>query len=210
MQLVTNDIPLEMTNKRLAYIKMGSERKITDVGPDLFTVSPLASRAKPDKSNRVVDLKSRTCSCGQWQQMGFPCLHAYGVLFNLEMERDIQFIYSKNHYSEIKTAFSHFHKPVDVSNVSADGITTLAPVSKKRGRPRVKRVRSRGEYSRVGNKKCGKCGKNGHYATTCSGPIEVQNKRQTTCSLCKQKGHNRQTCSNRIVESSQSNNMEIE
>ena len=57
MQTVINEIPLELMNKREAFIRLGSERKITAVGPDLFTVTPLASRKKPDKSDRVVDLK---------------------------------------------------------------------------------------------------------------------------------------------------------
>ena len=142
--------------------------------------------------------------------MGFPCLHAYGVLYKLDMDKDLNFISSKFHYAEMKKAFANFHKPVDVSNVAADGVTSLPTVSNKRGRPRVKRIRSRGEYARVGNKKCAQCGQKGHYSTTCSSLREVQSKRQTTCSLCKQKGHNRQTCINRIVESSQSNNMQNE
>ena len=205
MQLVEYEIPVHLKNKREAYIELGRKREITQVGPDLFTVSPLASRAKPDKSNRVVDLAQRTCSCAKWQEMGLPCLHAYGVLFKLHMENEIEFISSKFHYAEMKKAFCHFHKPVDVSNIQADGVTTLAPVSRKRGRPKLKRIRSMGEYARVGKKKCGRCGKQGHYSTTCFDSSEGSQKRQISCSVCKMKGHNRVTCPNTLFESSNSN-----
>ena len=121
------------------------------------------------------------------------------------MENEIKFISSKFHYAEMKKAFSHFHKHVEVSNIQADGVTTLPPAGRKRGRPRVKRIRSRGEYARVGKKKCGRCGIKGHYATTCSDSIPGSTKRKISCSVCKQKGHNRVTCPNTVLESSNSN-----
>ena len=201
LDFITTDLPKNLCILLEKHVDLGIKRRIIQVGPYTFTVSPLASQKKPDKSNRIVDLQQQTCSCGQWQEMKFPCLHAAGVLRAQGKHFDLQYIDSRYQITELKQAFSRLHTPIDMESIEADGVTMLTSVLKKRGRPRTKRLRSRSEHLCDKQKRCSTCGQKGHYSTTCvSSTPGLKKQRKRTCSACKQVGHNRVTCQNRVLE----------
>ena len=123
--------------------------------------------------DRKVDLAAKKCSCKVFQDSGMPCEHACAFLGKLKInpETQIDNVYSQSRYKDsfsipiVQKPLTELIPPFEV----------LAPKFERRiGRPRRKRMRSRGEISNNGT-------------------------RQVTCSSCLEKGHNRTTCPSRTT-----------
>jgi zinc finger SWIM domain-containing protein 3 len=114
-----------------------------------------------------VDYEKGTCSCGQWQERHYPCEHGFAALFKCGLEPyhffDPYFHTSKfiECYSKPIVAMSTFGS----SEPETPGELFICPPICKRqpGRPRKKRIPSRGEEESKKRIKCGKCGTLGHH-----------------------------------------------
>jgi len=128
---------------------------------------------------RLVDLAAKTCSCLEWQQNEIPCCHAIaaaradGRLTNIAAwyQHALSEVYTVQNYRD-----SYAGKRVRVpmmDDLEADGCTKPAHHVIQAGRPRKKRIRSRGESEALGQQpikrpKCSICGlTDGHNRRTC-------------------------------------------
>ena len=201
-------------NKWFIALDHGKRREVTQIGPMMFGVSPQVTAKKPDKTIRIVDLSEKKCSCGSFQEEQFPCLHAAGAIYVMNLNF-LDFIDSKYTVETLRRVYDCFLTPIDIAQVFVDGRTQLVPVRGKRGRPRKRRFRSRGEGGEgIRKTKCGNCGQSGHYATTCqqnttsnSGGRNISGleeealgkkaRKKCTCKVCGKTGHNKATCKDR-------------
>jgi len=123
----------------------------------------------------IVNLRSHTCSCGRFQQLQFPCVHAMSVLHyinpnNLQVYDFVHNCYTKNEWLR---SYSGAFVLTNMEDLKRSDVKRLPPVFvPQSGRPRSGRIPSRGEintnYSRRG--KCTNCGQSGHYAPRCPNP----------------------------------------
>ncbi|KAG2775646.1 hypothetical protein PC116_g3592 [Phytophthora cactorum] len=72
-----------------------------------------------DNSYAVVNVQERTCSCGRWQEMQFPCIHACAAI--LFRRKDL-LNYVSAYYSVVKlqAAFEGITLPVDFNTITND------------------------------------------------------------------------------------------
>ena len=121
----------------------------------------------------IVNLQERTYTCLKYQDLLIPCRHVCHFLFKLN-RRPIEFIgalYSKVNYNN---GHSEPIPVIDFNDLEKDN-TLLPPNFEKRiGRPKKKRMPSRGE---------------------CQANEASVAKRQRKCKKCQQLGHNSRTCS---------------
>ncbi|KAK9292820.1 hypothetical protein L1049_020800 [Liquidambar formosana] len=111
-----------------------------------------------------VDIRKRICSCYQWQLNGFSCAHAaQAVQKSGEKIYDCIEDYFHTHY--YKSSYSQNIYPVPtvgIQDYPTDGDVILPPSLKKQlGRPKKKRIRSRGE--KTTQIRCGRCNKLGNH-----------------------------------------------
>ncbi|XP_012838824.1 PREDICTED: uncharacterized protein LOC105959301 [Erythranthe guttata] len=116
----------------------------------------------------VVDIKERVCSCRMWQITGLPCAHAACVLFNNTNEgyKYVDKYYRSEAYRE---TYSHPVVPF-VQPTIDNNMPIVGPPDHhvRRGRPKSKRIPSKGE--KIKRKiKCSRCNRIGyHNKKTCS------------------------------------------
>jgi len=131
------------------------------------------SRVNVPLKQRRVELGSDGpyCSCEQWLQHGISCRHIIAVLqarSNSETASAISMMadcYKVDHY---KQQLSSIEIPEEVL-LKHDRTLQPAQFNRQAGRPRKRRIRSRGENGRVRKVYvCGKCGKaDGHNRASC-------------------------------------------
>jgi zinc finger SWIM domain-containing protein 3 len=118
-------------------------------------------------TSHVVDLRERTCTCGEFQEYYLPCCHAVAVCLHQAWDpcEYVDELYSINHY---QATYSMAMQPVREENLVDEYSDCEAPeLAKQRGHPKQRRLRrDEGEGQVV------------------------------TCSHCKEKGHNRRSCRN--------------
>ncbi|KAL8513715.1 hypothetical protein ACS0TY_012997 [Phlomoides rotata] len=97
-----------------------------------------------------VDLKSRTCSCHQWQVTGFPCAHAVAVI---RRHSNSVFSHVNECFYTVKYRECYMHDLHPIPDTQRfEFQSTLAkpilpPILKRAaGRPKKKRIPSYGEY----------------------------------------------------------------
>ncbi|KAH7842803.1 hypothetical protein Vadar_009403 [Vaccinium darrowii] len=117
----------------------------------------------------TVDLIGRTCSCRKWQQDGFPCCHAVGVITSSGKEPS-EYVDPYFFTETYRASYSHSINPIPtlwMPRHSNDEEIILPPLSKKPpGRPKTSRIPSRGD--KVSQIRCGRCHKLGsHNRSTC-------------------------------------------
>ncbi|KAL7218923.1 hypothetical protein ACSBR2_012066 [Camellia fascicularis] len=121
----------------------------------------------------LVDVTRRTCSCFQWQLNGFPCAHA--IVASRRSGRDLcSLIEPYFHVSEYRLSYSPSITPLPTVEqppfTGHDYIILPLAVKRPPGRPKKKRIPSRGEE--VQPIRCSKCGRIGnHNRKTCKEPI---------------------------------------
>lgn len=65
------------TDKMYAHLKhLGNRRKIVCVGHSIYSVRPTISPTDFDRAERIVKLSEKTRTCGEFQELQLPCLHA--------------------------------------------------------------------------------------------------------------------------------------
>lgn len=70
-----------LARKALEQLRPAAERQMVRV------VTPSDFEVKsPGRDWQDVDLNSRTCSCGKYQELGWPCVHAYGAIMRIRRD----------------------------------------------------------------------------------------------------------------------------
>ena len=148
---------LEMYGRLQASLDVGRTWRVSSASEDLFEV-----HCEP---SMLVNVALRICSCGKWQQDGFPCSHAATVInccSHLSGKDLMEYIepYFYTHFYQL--ALSGIIHPVVTFGRLDNEICIFPPVTKKQpGMPKKKRIPSRGEFLRV--IRCGRCGKKGRH-----------------------------------------------
>ncbi|KAI8536227.1 hypothetical protein RHMOL_Rhmol10G0239900 [Rhododendron molle] len=135
-------------------------------------------RCRPPK---VVSVEERMCSCGYWQSTGFMCRHAATVIIKAyggegNLVDHIDPLYLVDAY---RRAYEEAIYPVvesDIPDFTKECDWVIKPPRNKRpaGRPKVKRISSRGEESYTRPNKCGRCHKaSKHNRRTCKEPSDI-------------------------------------
>lgn len=148
-------------------------------GPDLVYVTYTAASGQ---KRRTVDMTKKICSCLGWQQNDRPCLHALaaaeatGKLAAANAKTWITSAYGKLYLK------STYHEALADAQVRLPNRDDLIPDNTKpssrvaqAGRPKKKRIRSRGEDRETGlparKNKCSNCRKVGHNYQHCPNPM---------------------------------------
>lgn len=117
--------------------------------------------------NAVVDLQATACSCRQWQILGPPSVHAAVVIFN-KMQCAYQYV---DHYYHTSDYIESYAEPIiPFVQPTFDPTGNIIPppdYQPKRGRPKRKRIQSRGE-SQPKKTTCTRCGGSGHTKRSCT------------------------------------------
>ena len=120
---------------------------------------------------KIVNLESKTCDCLQYQELGFPCVHACSaILYSKKKVED--YCIPLRTVEALRNLYEHYTLPINLEELEKDEM--LPPVIPPRiGRPPKLRIRSRIEGINAGD--------------------------MITCNQCGQRGHNRRTCIRRIA-----------
>ncbi|XP_058180007.1 uncharacterized protein LOC131298540 [Rhododendron vialii] len=145
----------KMDKKLVRFIKKGRSWRIIMSKVGLYEV-----RCLPPK---VAYVEERTCFCGNWQSTGFMCRHAATVIIKAcrgegNLVDHIDPLYLVDAYQR---AYEEPIYPVvesDIFDFTKEGDRFINPPRNRRpaGRPKVKRIRSRGEESNTRPNKCGR------------------------------------------------------
>ncbi|XP_038702601.1 uncharacterized protein LOC119999156 [Tripterygium wilfordii] len=120
-----------------------------------------------------VDISSCKCSCGMWSLNGYPCVHAVKAISRCGRPIE-EFVPYYFHVSAFRKSYEEPIHPIPASlsvDFKDENFEILPPVTKRQpGRPRKRRIRSRGEEVR--RIRCGRCGKLGtHNRKSCKEPL---------------------------------------
>lgn len=143
---------------------------------DEFSIVRRTTTASESPRRYNIDIVLCTCTCGKWQEFGYPCVDAmaYFRLHEklsltriLEEKVDVQYKY------ETEKKLLEFNVvPVCVETIAADGYT-LPPIpltKRTSGRPKKQRFRKRSKWANEpenSNIRCSECGAPGHNKRTC-------------------------------------------
>jgi hypothetical protein len=151
-----------------------------------FTVTDLSVSDQTYKVTRIdtitnglgithlLNIPTRLCTCGKWQEHDYPCVDAFSY-FCIHEERTFEYIVDKYvsrwyRYECEQKMLSYTITPVVVDTLVKDG-ETMPPAEtdkKQPGRPKKTRIRNCFKYR------------------SDDSPV--------VCSLCNERGHNRLTC----------------
>lgn len=128
--------------------------------------SQVIFRCKLGDSSVVVNLSETTCTCGEYQEYSFPCIHAASIIIqgNLDLSEFIHHAYTTE---DLKLLYGPTIIPVDITSLQPDTDAKAPTPQKQSGRPKLQRLRSRNEI-RVSMLTCSVCHLQGHNARTCA------------------------------------------
>lgn len=132
-----------------------------------------------------VDFGSKTCSCGDWQDQQYPCVHVCACCNFLQVDMKL-FVHRSFLVANYKKMYGSAAVNV-VGKCSAKQATTLFPplYVKHSGRPRTN-----------GRRECNMDKRHNTSTDNSSG------KKGPACSVCGQSGHNKATCDRRFNQNS--------
>ncbi|XP_012844341.1 PREDICTED: uncharacterized protein LOC105964362 [Erythranthe guttata] len=131
----------------------------------------------------VVDLATRTCTCGLFQLNGYPCHHAWACIADrrYRVEDYVDSWYKKDTYLKVYAYMIHaVPGPKDYIKTSFEPLA--APkLNKKAGRPKKMRRRGPDELQTTSYKKglthtCKNCLQLGHNKASCKNPTNPRSK----------------------------------
>lgn len=149
----------------------------------LFTVFEAENGLFQEARGFNMNVISKACDCGVWQDHGYPCIHAvayFKTYKNCSFDELLGEVNAEYTYENEKLLFEKNLMTVCIDQIVCDG-KTLPPISEKRkaGRPRMKRFRQRTRFSRersIPNLRCSRCGARGHNVRTCVARESLANK----------------------------------
>ena len=114
---------------------------------------------------RVVDLREQKCSCGFYSEHGVPCHHICAALNALKGDPQ-SLVIPERSLDTLKETYRGVTIPVDMSYVHDDGLKGPTG-TKRRGRPKEKRIPSSAETTQRKTVTFSRCRKPGHNKRTC-------------------------------------------
>ena len=116
------------------------------------------------------------CSCGHFEEVGSPCLHAlFALKHSCEMTSMIDCFHDSWKTSTFLDGYSEKAEINLLSILLKDsltrGVCDAPSISKKRGRPKKKRISSKQATEEIDNRqtrKCGICNQFGYNRRTCT------------------------------------------
>ena len=118
---------------------------------------------------RVVSLGEMECSCGFFKEHGVPCRHLCAAALMTKLSIPLLLI-PELRVEALRATYDGRADVVDLNELVDDGLAP--PVgTKRRGRPKEKRIRSSAEKKPKRTVTCGRCGKTAHNARTCKAQI---------------------------------------
>lgn len=148
--------------------QLKESEEYTAVGSDDHVA--YVSRVTQPLKQRRVDTTSMACSCETWLQLKIPCRHIIAALNSRQKLPEISALAGKcYHVATYQTTVGSMEIPEDHSLVN-DPSVLPAKFIRQAGRPKKRRIRSRGEGGERVRRpyKCGKCGRtDGHNRVTC-------------------------------------------
>lgn len=168
--------------------------------------SPIEARVmQPDGVVYLVNLGTRSCGCGRFQENGIPCGHAMSLIFNVRQTLD-GYIQEEMTITRWVEMYSDPLPPIDISGLRPqerivdeewvdddehDAVREREPVGCNppatrvpRGRPRKVRM-DKGQYRASRGATAAELGENG---------VGVPERRGGHCRTCGEVGHNTRTC----------------
>ena len=129
-------------------------------GPFFNVESRVAGRAE-----RVVDLDRRECSCKEFQDLGYPCVHACAAARSAHVDI-APLCLDERRVGSLRAVYEIGIIPVDMETVVPEDVEP--PVfHRQAGRPKTKRIRKRHEGKRKRIVFCTICGQTGHNKRSC-------------------------------------------
>ena len=157
------------------YVVEESEFHHSDADPESHHMLP--TRTTQVRKTHIIRPSLRRCTCGAWQDLGYPCRHGFAYYTKWEhlplheiLNRHVSKFYT---FGNLQKLYNQSFIPVVSDNIPHDRITNPPPIGQRQpGRPRVKRLRRRHESSdpEVSRITCSRCKNRGHNARTCSQP----------------------------------------
>ncbi|XP_062081124.1 uncharacterized protein LOC133785925 [Humulus lupulus] len=149
---------------------------------EVLPFNPIEYQVRDEKgTNFTVNIHNRTCTCNRFQEDEMPCGHAVTVIAKRNL--GVYDYCAKFYKTEtLKAMYEENVHPLphkDEWNLPQHlDIVVLPPKATiPAGRPRKKRIRSRGKPKVIIT--CGKCGQPGHNRKTCRNPpIDKANKQK--------------------------------
>ncbi|CAL1371662.1 unnamed protein product [Linum trigynum] len=147
----------------------------------------LKCEVKMGNSGYIVDLQTKTCTCGYWSLSGLPCCHVVSAITHLRKDVD-DYVHVSYHVNHVREGYKAGIPCLDGRQAwpEATGYPVFPPKQRAQpGRPKKNRrkaaheleVRPQAhgigeEVSRRGTViHCSKCGAQGHNARTCKEPV---------------------------------------
>ncbi|KAH7860114.1 hypothetical protein Vadar_009518 [Vaccinium darrowii] len=122
----------------------------------------------------VVDLQNQRCTCSRWQINSFPCMHAITAIqkFGKQVTNYLDPFYFVDAYRFSYELSINPIPTLGAPNVPKEFRIILPPKTRRpRGRPKIQRIRSRGE--KVRQMRCSRCKKLGkHNRKTCKEAVD--------------------------------------
>ena len=131
---------------------------------------------KGSDTRHVLYLEKKYCTCGEWQEHRYPCVHMVVYLRQLRVVEcfedllDSEYVADIYRQGSVVKCYESNIIPVATTLVECDGETTAPKVAAKAGRPTKKRLRKRVPKAKPDGtvlKKCSNCHEEGHNACTC-------------------------------------------
>jgi hypothetical protein len=152
--------------------------KVSPVGEsgEEFSVVRVSETVLERRSKYTLNIKNKRCTCGEWQEHDFPCIHAITYFrWHEQIALDevfAQYVGENYTFAKVKEMVSISFIPVCLETLVPDGETLPPKASLKRpsGRPKKKRFRKRSKYAynpEDSNIVCSKCKQRGHNVRTC-------------------------------------------
>jgi hypothetical protein len=157
-----------------------------------FTIVRLSKLATERPMRYTLNINTNICECGQWQDMGYPCIDALAY-FHLHKKYALTYVLGEyvdemyRYETEYEMMKENVH-PVCMETVAPDGLTLPPNANEKRtsGRPKKKRFRKRPRTAcdpEESSIVCSRCYKKGHNIRTCIEREENERKQRSAPEL---------------------------
>lgn len=128
----------------------------------------VSHRSSPFETNIEVCIGKPHCPCALWMQHGIPCVHMLAALQEAGKMSAVPALFAPCYTT---AAYSEYLRPIRLPSDDAlqhDATIQPAPHYEQAGRPRKRRIRSRGEKGSRAMYRCERCGsRDGHNRATC-------------------------------------------
>ncbi|KAH9264046.1 hypothetical protein BASA83_012521 [Batrachochytrium salamandrivorans] len=174
---LSSEIPENIQRRFNENKRKGLQRQIHQFAEFGFEVVNQANGHK-----RIINLALKTCTCGKFQEYQFLCHHAAVVIVKAGLS-PIHFMAASYYTASLQAIYSNPVTPVVLDDIVPGEIVLPPIITRRAGRPKSKRIRSRGE---------------------------TNFEDQYTCTVCGNKSHNRRTCSNKHVQLTSTESLQTE